>query len=140
MAIRLGMNCKLYHGIAGSDADTELGNVRNVTVNLETGEADVTTRANKGWEATAATLKKGSVEFEMVWDTEDAGFTAIKNAWFNSTPIALKALDGANGSGLLADFSVTNFSRTENLTEAVMVNVTCKPTYSTRAPAWVDGS
>lgn len=37
----LGMNAKLYHGAAGGSAATELTNVRNVTLNLEAGEADV---------------------------------------------------------------------------------------------------
>jgi len=83
-----------------------------------------------------ATLKNGTVEFEMIWDTGDAGFAAIKDAYFNNTAIALAILDGANGEGLDADFSITNFSRNEPLEEAITVSVTAKPTYSTRAPAW----
>jgi hypothetical protein len=105
---------------------------------LETGEADVTTRAAQGWRATIATLKEGSVEFEMIWDTEDAGFLALKNSYFNNQPIALAILDGENGSGLDADFSITNFTRNEPLEEALTVSVTAKPTYSTRPPAWID--
>jgi len=100
----------------------------------------VTTRGNQGWRATVGTLKEGSVEFEMVWDSDDTGFTAIKNAYFNNTPIALAILDHENGEGLDADFSITNFSRNEPLEEAITVSVTAKPTYSTRAPAWVEGS
>ena len=140
MAIKLGMEAKLYYGRAGSTANTELNNVKDVTLNLETGEADVTTRGNQGWRATVATLKSGTVEFEMIWDTGNAGFTAIKNAYFNNTPIALAILDYENGEGLDADFSITNFSRNEPLEEAITVSVTAKPTYSTRAPAWVEGS
>ena len=140
MAIRLGMEAKIYHGAAGSTATSELTNVKDVTLNLETGEADVTTRGNSGWRATVGTLKDGSVEFEMVWDSEDTGFAAIKNAYFNNTPIALAILDYENGEGLDADFSITNFSRNEPLEEAITVSVTAKPTYSTRAPAWVEGS
>jgi len=140
MAIRLGMEAKIYHGAAGSTATSELTNVKDVTLNLETGEADVTTRGNQGWRATVGTLKEGSVEFEMVWDSDDTGFTAIKNAYFNNTPIALAILDHENGEGLDADFSITNFSRNEPLEEAITVSVTAKPTYSTRAPAWVEGS
>ena len=140
MAIRLGMEAKIYHGAAGSTATSELTNVKDVTLNLETGEADVTTRGNQGWRATVGTLKEGSVEFEMVWDSDDSGFTAIKNAYFNNTPIALAILDYENGEGLDADFSITNFSRNEPLEEAITVSVTAKPTYSTRAPAWVEGS
>ncbi len=140
MAIKLGMEAKLYYGPAGSTATTELTNVKDVTLNLETGEADVTTRGNQGWRATVATLKNGSVEFEMIWDTGDAGFTAIRQAYFNNTAIALAILDGESGEGLDADFSITNFTRNEPLEEAITVSVTAKPTYSTRAPAWVTGS
>ena len=136
MAIKLGMNAKLYYGTAGSLATTEMTNVQDVTLNLETGEADVTTRGNSGWRATAATLKTGSVEFKMIWDTGDAGFTAIKTAYFNATAIALAVLDATGGEGLDADFTVTNFSRSEPLEEAITVSVTVKPTYSTRAPTW----
>jgi len=138
MSIKLGMEAKLYYGAAGATATTELTNVKDVTLNLESGEADVTTRGNSGWRATVGTLKTGSVEFEMIWDSADPGFAAIKDAYFNNTPIALAILDGAGGEGLDADFSITNFSRKEALEEAITVSVTAKPTYSTRAPAWVE--
>ena len=143
MAIRLGMEGKLYYdasGVGGSSW-TELTNVKDLTLNLETGEADVTTRGNAGWRATVATLRDGSIEFEMVWDTADAGFTAIKDAYFNNTSIGFAVMDGdiatAGTQGLQANFSVTNFTRNEPLEEAMSVSVTCKPTYSTTAPAWV---
>ncbi|MBK9127943.1 MAG: hypothetical protein IPM13_09095 [Phycisphaerales bacterium] len=74
----LGMNAKLYYGTAGVPAATEMANVRNVTLNLEAGEADVTTRANSGWRATAPTLRECSVELEMVLDPDDAGLTRQK--------------------------------------------------------------
>ncbi|MFO0836863.1 MAG: phage tail tube protein, partial [Phycisphaerales bacterium] len=124
MAIKLGMEAALKYkvgGQGGAGAWTALGNTRDVTLNLEAGEADVTTRANNGWRATVATLKEASVEFEMVWDTGDAGFTAIKNAFFNNDPIGLQILDAAAGQGLQADFSITNFSRSEALEEAITV-------------------
>lgn len=138
MSVRLGLNAKLYYGTAGAKAATELTNTKDVTLNLEKGEADVTTRASNGWRSMIGTLKDGSVEFEMNWDTEDAGFVAIKNAFFDDTAIALFVADGANGSGLDADFTVTKFTRNEPLEEALTVSVTVKPTTLTRAPAWVD--
>lgn len=143
MAIKLGMEAKLFYkagGQGGGGSWTELTNVRDVTLALETGEADVSTRANLGWRAKAATLKEASVEFEMVWDTADAGFTVIKDSFFNHTPIGLKVLDGTNGQGLVADFSITNFSRKEALEEAITVSVTAKVTYSTTPPSWVTGT
>jgi hypothetical protein len=142
MAIKLGMEAVLKFktgGQAGGGSWTALGNVKDVTLNLETGEADVTTRANAGWRATVGTLKEASVEFEMVWDTADAGFTAIKNAFFNNAVIGLQVLDGTSGQGLQADFSITNFSRSEALEEAITVSVTAKVTYSATAPSWIGG-
>ena len=140
MAIKLGMEASLKYktgGQAGAGAWTALGNTRDVTLNLEAGEADVTTRANSGWRATVATLKEASVEFEMVWDTADAGFTAIKNAFFGNDPIGFQVLDETGGQGLQADFSITNFSRSEALEEAISVSVTAKVTYSATAPSWI---
>ena len=146
MGVKLGLDAKLYFcaaGIGGSPIWTELTNVKNVTLSLQKGEADVTTRANNGWKATAGTLKEGSIEFEMVWDTADAGFTAIKNAYFDNTLIGLAAMDGpitgtaSSGSqGLWADCMITDFSRDEPLEDALSVKVTAKPTYSANAPIW----
>ena len=138
----LGMNCKLYYGdkaMASTDPEdvgegvvwTELDNAKDVSLNLETGEADVTTRANNGWRATAATLKDGGIEFEAVWKPGDAGFDALLTAWTNSAEISLMALDGSKDTvgsrGLVGNFTVTNFSRSEPLEEAVTVSVTIKP-------------
>jgi len=146
MSIKFGLDAKLYYcvaGIGGSPTWLELTNVKNVTLSLTKGEADVTTRANKGWRATAGTLKEGTIEFEMIWDTKDAGFTAIKNAYFDNSIIGLAAMDGpitgadSNGSqGLWADCMVTDFSRDEPLEDALGVKVTAKPTYSTNPPIW----
>jgi hypothetical protein len=143
MAIKLGMEAKLLYkagGQAGGGAWTALNNVRDVTLNLEAGEADVTTRANAGWRAIVQTLKEASVEFEMVWDTADAGFAAVKDAYLSNAPIGLQILDGTGGQGLQADFMITAFSRNEALEEAITVSVTAKVTYSTTPPSWIGGS
>ena len=136
MAIVLGLNAKLLRGAAGSTGSTEVKNVKDLTLNLESGEADVTTRATGGWRATAGTLKEASLEFGILYDTEDADFQAFQAAYFSNTPIALFITDGA-GSGLDADWSITAFTVEQPLEEAVSVSITAKPTASTRAPAWV---
>jgi len=143
MSERRGLDAKLYRNTGTYDLPTweELSNVKDLTLNLEKGEADVTTRANNGWRASVATLKDGSIEFEMVWDTEDAGFTAIKDAYFNDTSIELAVMDGdietVGNQGLRASFVVTNFTRNEPLEEALTVNVTLKVAYSDHAPEWM---
>ncbi|MEM7630356.1 phage tail tube protein [Adonisia turfae] len=145
MAIRLGMEAVLNYKTGGQDGGgswVELANVRDVTLSLEAGEADVTTRANSGWRAVVATLKEASVEFEMVWDTADAGFGAVKDAYLNNAPIGMQILDGSSsgaGEGLQADFMITSFSRSESLEEAITVSVTAKVTYSDTPPSWIGG-
>ena len=145
MATRLGMDAKLYRnsGSYATPAWEEIGNVKDVTLNLEKGEADVTTRANNGWRATVGTLKDASIEFQMVWDTLDADFDAIRQAFFNNAPIEFAVMDGditdPDSEGLRATFDIFNFTRNEALEEAILVDVTIKPTYADNAPEWMTG-
>ena len=144
MGVKLGMEAKLYRN--DGDYETpdwvEMTNVKDLTLNNEKGEADVTTRKNNGWRATVGTLKDGSIEFEMVWDTEDENFTAIQEAYFGNTSIEFAVMDGdieeAGSQGLRATMSVMNFTRNEPLEEAITVSVTAKPTYAEHAPEWLD--
>jgi len=128
----LGMNGKMYWGAAGAalGALTELTNARDVTVNLEAGEADITTRANSGWRATAPTLRECSVDFEMVWKPGDAGFDALLAAFLTNATIELAVLDQARetsgAQGPKGSFAVTSFSRGEPLEEAMIVPASVK--------------
>ena len=128
----LGKDAKIYQGAAGADlADmTEMSNVRDAKLTLESGEADVTTRANSGWRATAPTLRECTCEFEMVWKPGDTGFDAIKAAFLAGTTIELAVLDQARetagAQGPKGSFSITSFSRNEALEEALTVSVTAK--------------
>ena len=136
MSTKKGTDAVLYYGAAGSRATNLLENVRDVTLNLDKSEVDVTTRAGSGWKQTIGGLKDASIEFDMIWDDEDAGFTALQAAFFNDTAVALLCLDQINGKGLDADFAITKFSRSEALDDALKVSVTAKPTRSSRAPSW----
>jgi len=130
----LGKDAKIYQGTAGGEltALTEMSNVRDVKLNLEAGEADVTTRANGGWKATAATLRECSCEFDMIWKPGDTAFEAIRDAFLAGGQLELAALDGdkatAGTQGLKGTFSITGFSRNEPLEEAITVSVTAKLT------------
>lgn len=139
----LGMNAKLYQGAAGTalNALSEMSNVKDVTVTLEAGEADVTTRGNSGWRATATTLRACTIEFEMLWLASDAGFTAMRQAYLNSTKVRLAALtgakDAAGSEGPMGDFTVSSFSRKESLEEGITVSVTAK---LAKWDSWVEGA
>jgi hypothetical protein len=143
VGVKLGLDAKLYRntGTHAAPVWNEIKNVRDVTLNLEAGEADVTTRGNAGWRATVATLKDGSIEFDMVWDTEDDDFSAIRDAFLNHTALEFAVMDGdittAGSQGLRATCAVTNFSRNEALEEAITVSVTVKPTFAANPPEWM---
>ena len=138
MAIKLGLDAKLFRGVAGTQGTIEVTNVKDVSLSLESGEADVTTRKAKGWKLSVATLKEASLEITILYDTEDEDFLAFKEAYFSNTPISLFVTDGdPTAHGLDADFSVTGFTVDQPLEEAVTVKVTAKPTASDRAPVWV---
>ena len=128
----LGKDAKIYQGTAGAEltAMAEMSNVRDVTLNLEAGEADITTRANSGWRATAPTLRECTCEFEMVWKPGDSGFDAVKSAFLGGTTLELAVLDQAKtasgAQGPKGSFSITSFSRNEALEEAITVSVTAK--------------
>ncbi len=139
MSVVLGLNAKLLRGAAGTQGATEMKNVKDLTLSIESGDADVTTRAAKGWRASVATLKEGTLEIEMNYDTEDEDFGAVQDAFFNNTPLAFFVSDGA-GNGLDADWVITGFNVEQPLEEATTVSVTAKPTVYTRAPQWVEGA
>ena len=143
MGVKLGGQARLHRntGTYAAPVWEAMNNVKDLTLNLEKGEADVTTRGNAGWRATLPTLKEGTVEFEMVWDTEDEGFTAIQQAYFGDSTIEVAVMDGditASGSqGLHATMGVTNFSRSEPLEEAQTCSISLKPAYAEHAPEWM---
>lgn len=128
----LGMNAKIYLGTTGTllAALAEMSNVKDVTLTMEAGDADITTRANSGWRASAPTLRSCSAEWEMVWKPGDTGFDAIKTAFLTNATVELAVLDGAStvagSQGPKGSFSITNFSRKEALEEAITVSVTAK--------------
>lgn len=147
MGYKLGMNCVAYRSAAlldGYEDDVgatktpstatwvEAENVKDVNSNLETGEADMTTRkqAKRGWRSTAATLNDGSIDFEMLADPDDETYVAIRNAWKNKTEIAMMFLDEdvatPKAQGPAGNWSVSNFSRSEPLEEGVVISVTLR--------------
>lgn len=164
MALKLGMNGKLYYEDGGYSPDATAGNkadlsggagtvvdlAKDVTLNLETGESDVTTRGNNGWRARVATLRDGGTEFQVLWDPDSTVFQDLISAWLTNDIMGFAVLDevylaetGAGlhdgtGTGLVTNFSITNFTREEALEEAMMANVTIVPTYSTVTAGWLD--
>jgi hypothetical protein len=100
----------------------------------------MTTRANAGWEAVLASLKKASIEFQMVWDSADTDVTAFRDAFLNRSTIECAVMDGdiavAGNQGLRATMAVLKFARSEALEEGMLIDITIKPAYAANAPSW----
>jgi len=142
MGQKFGYEAKLYRntGTYASPVWNEVPNVKDLSVDIGADEADVSTRKNAGFKATAQGLKDAPVEFGMVWDTEDLDFSAFQDAFFDGTPIEVAVMDGdiavAGSEGLRATMAVMGFSRNEPLGEALSVAVSLKPTYADNPPEW----
>jgi len=129
----LGMNAKLYYSATSGTALaslTEMTAVKNVTVNLDAAEADVTTRGNSGFRANAKTLKECGIDFDYQYTSDDSILTDLRNAWLNDTQIELAALTDDQGTGGAegpkGTFDVVSISRNEDLEEAITHSISCK--------------
>ena len=140
MAVLLGLNMKLYRNSGSFATPTwnEVGNVTDLTFNLDLERADVTTRSNNGWRAQVGTLNDGSIEFDMFDDDADTELAAIETAFINRTPTEFAVLNGdvatSGTKGWRLTCAVLSFTRNEPLTEAVSFSVTLAPTLSANAP------
>jgi len=135
---------------------TRIGNVRNVKESAERDKADVTTRDQGGWKATALGLAGLPADFDVVVNRTDAGqlallqsfqagLTAIPeptsgtltfqqaagtNTYSGNTTIALAFMDGPLASGDMgwwADLVITKCERVEDLKDAIVFNINAEP-------------
>lgn len=143
MAHVLAEDAKLYYntGSYATPTWTEITNVKDLTLNLDKDEIDVTTRGSGGYKEFADGLIDASIDFSTVWDTSDTPFTAMRTAFFAKTAIEFLVLDGSSATsgnqGLRATCMIKTFTRNETLGDALMVDVSVRPVKnSDAAPAW----
>jgi hypothetical protein len=145
MATKLGLSARLYYNsnTYASPTWVLVSRIKDVTLNSEVGEADVSTRAGGGYREVVPTLLDANVSFSMLQAPSgtDTVFEAFRSAHHNRTPIEVLVLDGdrttTGSQGLRATMTVSSFTRNENLEEAIMYDVTIRPTPADNAPAWV---
>jgi len=136
MAALVGLDAKLYRGVAGAPASTEMTNVRDVTMPDTRAEANISRRGS--WFFVVKTTRRRiEVNFTMINDDTDADLNAMRTAYASNTPLAFKILDKASGKGVDADWYITKMERSEPDETEQTYAVTIKPTYVTRWPAEV---
>lgn len=136
-----GLKAKMYRntGTFATPVWVEIVNIRDNTLNLEKGTADVSNRASD-FRRVLTTLKNGTDDFQMVWDVGDPDFTAIQTAFFDDTLIDFAIMDGditvSGNQGLRGEFEIVNFSRAEPLEDAVVADVSIALGFSANLPFW----
>jgi len=139
---KIGADCKAYYntGTWVSPSWSEIALSRDLTLNMQRAEADVSNRAGGGFKQFLAALLDAGLEAELVWDPSNTPFSAMLDAFLNNTIIELAIADGdietVGTEYLHADFVVTQFNRAEPLEGGVVANVTLKVAYSSNTPEW----
>jgi predicted secreted protein len=96
---------------------------RDVTLNLSSNVVGATTRGGDGWEENIQGLKKWSVDMEMVYIADDAGYQALRTA-FNTGANVDVILTDKQGNTETGTAIVNDMGRPEPLDDLVTVNVT----------------
>jgi hypothetical protein len=116
--------------------------VQDATLSLDADEADVTVRGSSGWAQAEPTTRKAELTFQIMHDNANSDFTTLRDAFLNRTAMDMAVLDGAanapGAQGLRAMWKVFRFSRSEALRDAVVYEVTMKPSFeTTNIPVWM---
>lgn len=117
MAYKLGLSCTL------TVDSVEIENAKDVTLNFEMGDADVTTRAAEGWRQHMPTLADVSIEFELVLGGADG--TKLGSLFASGEAVDVEVAGG--NFEFTAKMTVTNFGGSQPLENAESVSVTLRP-------------
>lgn len=144
MGYKIGVDCKAYRnsGTWANATWSELTDVSEATINQERGEAELVARGFSEALFFSAIMRRG-VDFQLVYNSGDTDYEAIKDAFHNNTLIDLAFLDGnvnTNGTqGFRAEFNIFQFNVPQPLEEGSVVDVTVRPSArSTQTPTWME--
>jgi len=138
--VKLGLQARLFRNIGDYAAPVwqHVGSCREMTLSLERAEAEIATRGNAGFRATAVALKDASVEAELAYAPPDGDVDALIAAMTGGTSLDLLVADGdgIGAQGLRADWIVQAIERGEPLEDAQRLRVTLKTDSQAHAPQW----
>lgn len=136
----LGLSGKLYVGSAGATPTDECTVLRDVSVSFDIAEAELRTRGSR-FASSGLGKTKITLTADLVRVTDNAQYQAIRNAIFNSTAIAIKALSNATGDGVDGDFVLAGGQTfNEPLEDYQSVSVTFALNTDLREPTLATGT
>jgi len=108
--VKMGFEGLVYRGTAGSTATTLLENIKDVSYNLDIEKGNTTVRGDSTTipiETEDVSVRKVSIEFNMINDTTDTDLETIRAAAFAGTIIALRLKDHSSGKGFDGDVTLS---------------------------------
>lgn len=143
MSSTVGHECFLYYNTGTQQSPTwsAIDTVRDVNLTLSSNEVDDTSRTTQGWRSKLPGLREWGADFEMIYDTSNTPWAAIRDAYLAGTAVEILALDGdinVDGKqGLRGTVFVTEFTRAEPLEDVVSNSTTF---VGNGTPSWVVSS
>jgi hypothetical protein len=120
---------------------SEMSCVREVEDSSAYTEADGSTRASGKFDIVIPAKLKLDFDLSVPWQPADAGFQALRAAYYSGNTIALAILDGPSTQsgvqGVWADFAVVAFPRNEPEDKEMLSKIKIKPGVSAVLPQCV---
>lgn len=129
MSVKLGFQGVLKYKIGGISAGgsfVTLGNVRDVSPSSSYSEIDVSTRADQGHEATIPGTRSTSLSIEMLVNSDDADYAALRAAHLDRTVVGIQVFDYDGGPGWQADMLIFSLEHSQGLSDVQTVTLNLK--------------
>jgi hypothetical protein len=137
MAVKkAGYEFKIYYGVAGSTASTEITNSLDVTDDFTTQKGETTVRGDGSappiiTQRVVAREKK--ITFQMLMKSDDTTLAALLAASYAGTPVAIRTKHYSSGVGTDADV-VLEHSKGAPLKGMQTIDFSCDMNDDNRAP------
>ena len=106
---KMGFEGLLYYGVAGSTGGSQINNCRDITETFDIGEGDTTVKGDSSAppiETTRVTSRKYSIDWQMVYKSDDTVFLALMAAAVAGTPVAIRSRAYSSGLGYDGDMNL----------------------------------
>jgi len=109
MATKMGFEGKIYYGVKGSTAATELTNSRDINETFDVDKGETTVRGagtSPPIETNRVTKRKYSIEWTMLNKTTDSSLAALLVAAAAGTAVAIRTKSYSSGLGYDGDCNI----------------------------------
>ncbi len=112
----------------GGASFTDVNGISDMTFNTTTEEIDVTTHDDNIFRTFIQGRKEGSLDLSMMWDEDDPGQNALRNAYFGATQpqFRFRLQEGTNRQEFLASGFISNWTPAAPNDDAATMDVTIR--------------